>query len=105
MPAAAVASLTPATSGMSGTSVGASGETAEDIDGFRQRDGGKRSVSSSLSLWEWMQFHPELSSPRKRGSIPTLFSRDPRYRPRARFRHHAVWVPAFAGTTPDVRRR
>src|ERR1700736_4011099 len=35
MPAAAVASFTPAIAGMSGTSVGASGDTAEDIGGIR----------------------------------------------------------------------
>src|SRR6185312_12387812 len=33
MPASAVASLTPAMGGMSGTSVGASGETEEDMKG------------------------------------------------------------------------
>src|SRR5580704_2121788 len=44
MPASAVASLTPAISGMTGTLVGASGETEVDIKGFRQL-GGKRSVS------------------------------------------------------------
>src|SRR5665647_1577659 len=38
MPAAAVASLTPAIAGISGTSVGASGETADDMGQF-QRDG------------------------------------------------------------------
>src|SRR5712675_2053686 len=40
MPAAAVASFTPATSGMSGTSVGARGETAVDIGDFRLRGKG-----------------------------------------------------------------
>src|SRR3954469_25430927 len=40
MPAAAVASFTPAISGMSGTSVGARGETAVDIGDFRLRGKG-----------------------------------------------------------------
>src|SRR4051812_36525712 len=39
MPAAAVASFTPAISGIAGTSVGARGETAVDIRGFRLEEG------------------------------------------------------------------
>src|SRR5258708_35841699 len=48
MPAAAVASFTPAIAGMSGISVGASGEMAVDMgaSGFEQR---KRSVSPQSS--------------------------------------------------------
>src|SRR5258708_5498305 len=94
MPAAAVASFTPAISGISGTSVGASGETAVDMGGFRLR-GGKRSVSP----------HPQ---ERERGGrvitaavVPAL-SRDP-YSPAlvvteglchsASTRGGGVWVP------------
>src|ERR1700753_1380886 len=36
MPAAAVASFTPANAGISGTSVGASGEAADDMEKFRK---------------------------------------------------------------------
>src|ERR1700761_8878928 len=39
MPAAAVASFTPAISGMAGTSVGASGETVVDMEGALSRGG------------------------------------------------------------------
>src|SRR5258708_17635914 len=67
MPAAAVASLTPAMAGMSGTSVGASGETEEDMRGFRQW-GGKRSISSRASKWERAPLRMTVSSLPKQGT-------------------------------------
>src|SRR5260370_28697188 len=72
MPAAAVASFTPESSGMSGISVGASGETADDMrtSGFEAKEA--LLITSIVRVGEGVQCVHHSSSPRKRGPITTV---------------------------------
>src|SRR5215813_682399 len=71
MPAAAVASFTPAISGMAGTSVGASGETVVDMGFPHGESKRQRSVSSHPAQRERVVSSP---SPGGRGSIANEMS-------------------------------
>src|SRR5579871_6560784 len=96
MPAAAVASLTPAIAGISGTSVGASGETASDIGdpAVRAR---QRSVSPLAACGErWAAQNHHASPRRKPGPITTGLVFAKLINPRALSIDHAVRVPARA---------
>src|SRR5260370_23409476 len=72
MPAAAVASFTPEIAGMSGISVGASGETADDMrtSGFEAKEA--LLITSIVRVGEGVQCVHHSSSPRKRGPITTV---------------------------------
>src|SRR5689334_24002998 len=71
MPAAAVASFTPAISGMAGTSVGASGETAVDMEGFRLEEGSALYHLRGRGGRGWLQASQKVSSLRTQGPITT----------------------------------
>src|SRR5260221_10565597 len=84
---------------MSGISVGASGETADDMrtSGFEAKEA--LLITSIVRVGEGVQCVHHSSSPRKRGPITTVVQYLRRQLAACRTRRHGVWVPAFAGTT------
>ena len=68
MPAAAAASFTPAIAGISGTSVGASGDTAEDIINSKKQKHHENRVMA--------EYHPPIYVPARRIGAKDVDGRD-----------------------------